>query len=233
MNMHQQIGLIVCTALMLGGCAGIESRTHPAYAPMEPIVYTNPTEGDTAGSLYSQQRGLSLFADTRARSVGDIISIVLTESTQASKNAGTAVGREAGIDVSPPVLFGRANPDFAVNDITNLTLEQNIESGSEFTGNGSSNQSNSLTGAIAVQVARVLPNGNLMVQGEKWLALNKGEEFIQLRGIIRPEDISSNNTIPSTLIADARISYGGTGMIDRANSPGLLSKFFNSPFNPF
>ena len=233
MNMHQQIGLIACAALMLGGCAGIESRTHPAYAPMEPIVYTNPTEGDTAGSLYSQQRGLSLFADTRARSVGDIISIVLTESTQASKNAGTAVGREAGIDVSPPVLFGRANPDFAVNDITNLTLEQNIESGSEFTGNGSSNQSNSLTGAIAVQVARVLPNGNLMVQGEKWLALNKGEEFIQLRGIIRPEDISSNNTIPSTLIADARISYGGTGMIDRANSPGLLSKLFNSPFNPF
>ena len=233
MNKHQQIGLIVCAALMLGGCAGIESRTHPAYAPMEPIVYTNPTEGDTAGSLYSQQRGLSLFADTRARSVGDIISIVLTESTQASKNAGTAVGREAGIDVSPPVLFGRANPDFAVNDITNLTLEQNIESGSEFTGNGSSNQSNSLTGAIAVQVARVLPNGNLMVQGEKWLALNKGEEFIQLRGIIRPEDISSNNTIPSTLIADARISYGGTGMIDRANSPGLLSKFFNSPLNPF
>ena len=54
MNKHQQIGLIVCAALMLGGCAGIESRTHPAYAPMEPIVYTNPTEGDTAGSLYSQ-----------------------------------------------------------------------------------------------------------------------------------------------------------------------------------
>jgi flagellar L-ring protein precursor FlgH len=84
-----------------------------------------------------------------------------------------------------------------------------------------------------VQVARVLPNGNLIVQGEKWLALNKGEEFIQLRGIVRPEDISANNTIVSTLVADARISYGGTGMIDRANSPGWFSKFFNSPLNPF
>ena len=233
MNIHQHISLLVFASLGLGGCAGIESRVHPAYAPMEPIVYTHPSEGETAGSLYKEQRGLSLFADTRARSVGDIISVVLTESTQASKNADTAIGRDSGIEVSQPTVFGRANPDFGVNDITNLTLEQNIESSSEFTGNGSSNQSNSLRGAIAVQVARVLPNGNLMIQGEKWLALNKGEEFIQLRGIVRPEDISATNTISSTLVADARISYGGTGMIDRANSPGWFSKFFNSPLNPF
>ena len=233
MNIHQQISFVFFATLGLSGCGGIESRVHPAYAPMEPIVYTHPSEGETAGSLYKEQRGLSLFADTRARSVGDIISVVLTESTQASKNADTAIGRDSGIEVSQPTLFGRANPNFAVNDITNLTLEQNIESSSEFTGNGSSNQSNSLRGAIAVQVARVLPNGNLMIQGEKWLALNKGEEFIQLRGIVRPEDVSATNTIPSTLVADARISYGGTGMIDRANSPGWFSKFFNSPLNPF
>ena len=223
----------VLTASILTGCGGIETRSHPAYAPMEPIVYTDPKEGESTGSLYNEQRGMSLFADTRARSVGDIISIVLTESTQASKNAGTAVGRESSLFVAPPTLFGRSNPDFAVNDITNLTLEQNIATNSEFTGNGSSNQSNSLSGSIAVQVARVLPNGNLIVQGEKWLALNKGEEFIQLRGIIRPEDISSTNTIPSTLVADARISYGGTGIIDRVNSPGWFSKFFNSSLNPF
>ena len=233
MSIHQQIGFIACAMLALSGCAGIESRTHPAYAPMEPIVYTNPSEGETAGSLYNEQRGLSLFADTRARSVGDIISIVLTESTQASKNAGTAIARDSGIDVSPPTIFGQTGTSFGVDRFRGLTLEQNIESESEFSGNGSTNQSNSLSGAIAVQVARVLPNGNLMVQGEKWLALNKGEEFIQLRGIIRPEDISSTNTIPSTLVADARISYGGTGMIDRANSPGWFSKFFNSPLNPF
>ena len=108
-----------------------------------------------------------------------------------------------------------------------------FRSDSEFEGSGSSNQSNSLTGAIAVQVSRVLPNGNLMIQGEKWLALNKGEEFIQLRGIVRPEDVSSQNTIPSTMVADARISYGGTGMIDQANSPGWISRFFNSSLNPF
>ncbi len=233
MNIHQQISFTACAMFSLSGCAGIEGRSHPAYAPMEPIVYINPSEGETAGSLYKEQRGLSLFADTRARSVGDIISIVLTESTQASKNAGTAIARDSGIDVSPPTIFGQTGTSFGVDRFTGLTLEQSIESESEFSGNGSTNQSNSLSGAIAVQVARVLPNGNLMVQGEKWLALNKGEEFIQLRGIIRPQDISSTNTIPSTLVADARISYGGTGMIDRANSPGWFSKFFNSPLNPF
>ena len=100
MNIHQQLGLLMCAMLALSGCAGIENRTHPAYAPMEPIVYTNPGEGETAGSLYKERRGLSLFEDTRARSVGDIISIVLTESTQASKNAGTAIARDSGIDVS-------------------------------------------------------------------------------------------------------------------------------------
>lgn len=233
MNMHQQLGLVVFVALTLGGCAGIESKTHPAYAPMEPIVYTNPTEGQTPASLYSEQRGMSLFVDTRAHSVGDIISIVLTESTQASKNAGTSIARDSGIEVSPPTIFGRSNPDFSVDGRKGLTLQQNIASASQFFGNGSTNQSNSLTGAIAVQVARVLPNGNLMIQGEKRLALNKGEEFIQLRGIVRPEDISSTNTISSTLVADARISYGGTGVIDRANSPGWFSKFFSSPLNPF
>ena len=233
MNIHQKLGFTVCAALFISGCAGVESKSHPAYAPMEPIVYTNPAEGDTAGSLYSEQRGMSLFADTRARSVGDIISIVLTESTQASKNAGTAIARDSGIDVSQPTIFGRSNPDFSVDKFRGLTLEQSIASESEFSGNGSTNQSNSLSGAIAVQVARVLPNGNLFVQGEKWLALNKGEEFIQLRGIVRPEDISATNTIASTMVADARISYGGTGMIDRANSPGWFSKFFNSPLNPF
>ena len=225
--------ILTLGALLLSGCSGIESKSHPAYAPMEPIVYTMPTEGVTPASLYSEQRGLSLFADTRARSVGDIITVMLMESTQASKNADTALSRESGINMAPPTIFGRVNPDFSVKKYKDMTLEQNISAESEFSGNGTSSQSNSLSGAIAVQVARVLPNGNLIVQGEKWLALNRGEEFIQLRGIVRPQDISPANTIASTMVADARISYGGTGLIDRANTPGWFSKFFASPLNPF
>ena len=85
-----------------------------------------------------------------------------------------------------------------------------LDSTSSFGGEASSSQNNSLLGSIAVQVSQVLPNGNLVIQGEKWIQINQGDEYIKLRGIIRPEDLSSTNSIPSTLVADARISYGGT-----------------------
>ena len=109
--MLRLILLIIASFMVtLTGCAGIESQSHPAYAPMEPIVYTTPPQGVTQASLYTEQRGLSLFADTRARSVGDIITVMLMESTQASKNADTALSRESGINMAAPTIFGRTNP---------------------------------------------------------------------------------------------------------------------------
>ena len=196
-------------AIFLIGCGGVETKVHPAYAPIEPIEYPEQSEGVTPASLFTQQRGLSLFADTRAR-------------TDLSK------GSEIGVE--SPVLFGEP---FDFGGGGNYDLSQSIASEYGFQGQGSSNQSNRLQGAIAVQVAKVLPNGNLVVQGEKWIKLNQGDEFIQLRGIIRPEDISPLNTVPSSLVADARISYGGTGIIEEANTPGWLTRFFTSPLNPF
>jgi flagellar L-ring protein precursor FlgH len=225
-----RFALIALVAALLGACTGIEERVHPAYAPIEPIVYPEADEGITTGSLYSERQGIALFADTRARQVGDIVSVVLTEATTAAKSADTEVGKSSDISVAPPSLFGQPF-DFGYND--RYDLSQGIDSSTNFIGEGSSNQSNSLRGAIAVQVSRVLPNGNLMVQGEKWISLNQGDEFIQLRGIIRPEDISPQNTVPSTLVADARISYGGKGLVEDANTPGWLTRFFNSPWLPF
>ena len=108
-----------------------------------------------------------------------------------------------------------------------------LESTSSFGGEASSSQNNSLLGSIAVQVSQVLPNGNLMIQGEKWIQINQGDEYIKLRGIIRPEDLSATNSIPSTLVADARISYGGTGPLEESNSPGWLTRFFMTPLMPF
>lgn len=230
MTMRLTVLAIVLGAGVLTGCVSIDEKTHPAYAPMEPIQYEQPEAGISPASLYSEQRGMSLFADTRAREVGDIISVVLVESTSAAKSADTEVSRGTDVGVEAPTLFGQPF-NFGHND--RYDLSQSISASSSFSGDGSSNQSNRLTGTIAVQVSRVLPNGNLMVQGEKWIALNQGDEFIQLRGIVRPEDISPTNSIASTQVADARISYGGTGILDEANKPGWLTVFFNSPLNPF
>ena len=102
-----------------------------------------------------------------------------------------------------------------------------------FDGAGDSSQSNQLSGEITVTVAEVLPNGNLVVQGEKWLGINQGNEFVRLRGIIRPVDISATNTVQSIQVANAQLYYGGTGALQDSNTPGWLSRFFNHPVWPF
>ena len=112
-----------------------------------------------------------------------------------------------------------------------LNNEIGIEN--EFEGSANASQQNSLNGSIAVTVSERLPNGNLLIRGEKLITLNQGQEFIRFSGIVRPVDIDFENTVPSTKVADARIIYSEDGILAHANEPGWLAKFFNSPWMPF
>lgn len=223
-------GLLLAVCLLMAGCGGIENKAHSDYLPIEPIEYPETTisSAPTTGSLFLGPRNVSLFTDVRAMEIGDIVSVILVEATSAAKSADTDVEKNNSTSITDPTIFGAP---VTINGRYNLGVD--LQSGSAFEGEGSSNQSNSLQGSIAVQVSRVLPNGNLIVQGEKWIKINQGDEYIRLSGILRPEDVSPRNTIPSTLIADARISYGGTGIINESNNPGWLSRFFMSPLMPF
>ena len=214
----------------LCGCGLVESRRYPDYVAIEPIVYPEVTASTAAatGSLYAGgPRAVSLFTDVRAHRIGDIVSVLLTERTSAAKSADTELSKDTNINIEDPNIFGQPVT------IKDRKLGVAFDSGSAFEGEASSNQSNSLRGAIAVQVARVLPNGNLFVQGEKWIKINQGDEYLRLSGVIRPEDVSPTNTIPSTRVADARIAYGGAGVLNESNKPGWLSRFFMSPLLPF
>ncbi|MFT7287397.1 MAG: flagellar L-ring protein precursor FlgH [Halieaceae bacterium] len=215
----------------LAACAGVEGPPHPTYVAIEPIEYPPAIESTapSTGSLYAGPRSMSLFADVRAHEIGDIVSVLLSESTSAAKSADTDLTRDGSISLPEPTILG--GPVSIKGG--RYSLETQIDSSSSFGGEASSAQSNSLSGFIAVQVSRVLPNGNLVIQGEKWIKINQGDEYIRLRGIIRPEDLSPTNTIPSTLVADARISYGGSGALDQSNTPGWLTRFFMSPLMPF
>ena len=215
----------------LVGCAGVEGKGSAAYAPIEPIVYPTVEESPPTGGLFAPKRKLTLFADVRAFEVGDIVSVVLVESTSAAKSADTELDKGSSVDIANPTIVG-APVEWSTNG-NSYNLNMGLDSTSSFGGEASSSQNNSLLGSIAVQVSQVLPNGNLMIQGEKWIQINQGDEYIKLRGIIRPEDLSSTNSIPSTLVADARISYGGTGPLEETNSPGWLTRFFMSPLMPF
>jgi flagellar L-ring protein precursor FlgH len=223
-----------CTAtpaallVLLQACTQIHEQSHPAYAAVEPIDYSQLPDAPTNGGLYLAATHTSLFSDVRAFRVGDIVTVLLVESTDATKSSDTALDKNSNVDITPPTVFGQP---VTLNNRYNLGV--GLDAASSFGGEAASSQSNSLQGAIAVQVSRVLPNGNLEVQGEKWIQINQGDEYIRLRGVIRPEDMSATNTIPSTRVANARISYGGTGIADETNKPGWLARFFMSPLVPF
>ena len=163
--------------------------------------------------------------------VKEQIAGALDTGTNSAKEgclaSDTSIDKSSSKTIENPVLGG------AARSIAGYDLEFDLGSGSEFSGESTSNQSNSLSGEVTVTVAEVLPNGNLYIQGEKWINLNQGDEYIRLRGIVRPADISSGNTVNSARIADARISYSGTGAVAEANVKGWLSRLFDSPIFPF
>lgn len=198
----------------------------PAYAPT--ISSNMPVPQRTAGSLYQDAYGMNLFDDRKAHFVGDIITVTLSEKTVSKKSSGVAVKKNSSTDMNAGTLFGAANPEYK-----GLSLENAMAHKRTFSGDADADQSNSLEGNITVTVADILPNGNLIVRGEKWITLNRGDEFIRISGIIRPDDIAPDNTVVSTRLANAKISYSGTGTLADSQTMGWFSKFFNSGWWPF
>lgn len=187
-------------------------------APVQPVA---PVAN---GSIFQVADGYAaLYEGQRARKVGDPLTIVLVERTTASKSASSKLDSSGGFSITPPTTG-------------NLSLfmksDASVSGGRNFNGTGATDQSNALSGEISVTVAAVYPNGTMLVQGQKRVTLNRGDEFVQIKGIVRTADISPDNRIASTRVADARIAYTGKGDVARAGRQGWLSRFFSviSPF---
>lgn len=229
MRRFSLIAMALTAVFALQGCAlnTFEPKPDdPAYAPALPEE--DLTSAVPTGSLfnpYSTNNGL--YTDTRAHKVGDLISVYLEESTSASKNAATDLNRDNSMSIGNFMIGGRPIT------IKGYDTSIGLSNSSAFSGASDASQSNSLSGQISVSVIKVLANGNLMVRGEKWLMLNNGNEYVRVTGIVRSEDVSSDNTISSQRIANARIQYGGTGDFASTQERGWLSRFFNSAFNIF
>ena len=233
-----------CALLALSGCASIVGDVRPfepvqttAQAPAMPVpAAAAPSAGDGGGSIFANaqagggngQRGMRLFQDSKARELGDLLTIVLIENTRAKTNAKTAVTKDAGIGMAAPTIFGQ-NVTYNGNPI----LQAEIEGTRDFAGAGDSAQSNQLAGNITVTVVEQLGNGNLRVAGEKRVRLNQGDELVQVQGIVRVADIGPDNRITSDRVGDARIVYGGRGTLARSNAMGWLGRFFNSAAFPY
>jgi flagellar L-ring protein precursor FlgH len=197
----------------------------PAYAPVMSLPQAQQQPQD--GSLFLAGNGMQLFADRKATRVGDVITIVLDERTVSQKTNNVSISKESDASFNAGPILG-TNPSYK-----NLSLDTDIQQDRDFEGEADADQSNSLQGNITVTVSDILPNGNLVVRGEKWMMLTRGDEYIRISGILRPEDVTPENTVPSNRLANARISYSGTGELADSSEMGWITKFFNSPVWPF
>ena len=213
----------VLACLLLAACASGRSLEEQQALSLPQFT---PPPAD--GAIFHTGYGVGLFDNATARNVGDTVTVLLQESTSAQKTSQTDTAKTTKASLASPTVFGSP-----VTIHGTPILSGSVDNDNSFSGSGDSKQSDSLVGAITVTVVKRLQNGNLLVQGQKYVDINQGSEFVRLEGIIRPIDISANNTIPSSQVADARIAYGQKGALEDANKPGLLSRFFNLPWLPF
>jgi flagellar L-ring protein FlgH len=212
----------VALVMLLAGCA--TARHTDAFAATWPEEL--PREQNANGAIFQAGYDLPLFENVVAHRVGDTVTIILSENTAAQKSSTTSTSKDTSVDIPAPVLGGSAL------SILGKDLSASMENSRKFEGTGDSSLSNKLQGNITVTVAKRLSNGNLVVRGQKWIEINQGREFVRIQGVIRPIDIQPDNTIASFKVADATIAYGARGALADANRPGLLSRFFNSIWNP-
>lgn len=193
----------------------------PLTARPQPYAATPPTTGAifqataSARSVYQP-----LFEDRRARAVGDTLTISINEKINASKTATSDANRKGDMAFTVPDI------QLGSKSIKGGSLS--AQSKSAFTGGGDSSANNIFTGTIAVTVIDVLPNGNLLVAGEKQIGINQGSEFIRLSGIVNPQHIGYGNVVLSSEVAEARLEYRGSGYIDEAQTMGWLARVFQS-----
>jgi flagellar L-ring protein precursor FlgH len=228
---HQDKPLLSATAVavlsfLLGGCATMQEDGGREFGATLPDEVEMPHA--MPGAIYAQGTEVSLWQNVTARNVGDTLTIRLQENTSAEKTASTTASKKSAAEMTGPEVFGRP---VTVNGVP--ILEGSLANDSSFAGNGASKQSNALDGAISVTVAKRFANGNLLVRGQKYIAINSGREWVRVEGIVRPSDIAPDNSVVSWKIADAYISYGGQGTVANASKPGWLYRFFNSPHTPF
>ncbi|MBN8478816.1 MAG: flagellar basal body L-ring protein FlgH [Burkholderiales bacterium] len=229
MNRILALAAIAALALPLAACKTTSDalRVVEVHQPMtvRPAAPTPLIAGPQNGAIFqplhvAYANYQPLFEDRRARNVGDTLTIQINEKVAASKSATTAADRKGAMSfVVPDVQVGKwSTPGGSIK----------ADSKNEFEGGGDSAANNVFTGTLTATVIEVLPNGNLLVAGEKQIGINQGSEFIRVSGVVNPAFILAGNTVSSTTVADARIEYRGSGYIDEAQTMGWLSRVFQS-----
>lgn len=223
--------LPIAMLALLAGC-----NTDPSTSIQQPMTARPtppPVNPQHDGAIYHAFDGRPLFEDRRARFVGDTLTVTIVENASATKSTNESSSRSGTVDatVATPTVLGLTPKrlPFAVpgfNRSNNLDTNVSANSSADFGNKESNTNSNKFTGTITVTVIEVLPNGNLLVSGEKQVAINQQTEFIRVSGVVNPINITSANTVNSTQLADAHVESKGKQTMDAAQLVSMLSRFF-------
>ena len=223
--------LIVLMALGLsaGGCAGTKTAKKEPVAPDTLSRAEALAQQQISGAgLWSGGRRIWLFRDLRAREVGDVVTVNIVETANASKNATTKTKRDSSIDAGIQAFLGYEN--WLAEKNQRLKTEEMFKASmaNEFDGSGTTTRKETMTAAISTRVVEVLPNDNLVIRGSRHVRVNNENQIIVLSGIVRPEDISPDNTVLSSFLADAKIEYFGKGVLSDKQRPGWLTRVLDA-----
>lgn len=206
---------IVALLAALAGCSTTPSTIVQGPTSSRPMLVQAAPAND--GAIYNANSYRPMFEDRRARHIGDLLTVNITERTSAGKSGASTGSKSGSASFSVPgPLQARIGADVA------------LEGANKFADADTQSASNNFTGTIGVTVTEVLPNGNLIVAGEKQVAMNKGIEFIRFSGMVAPDTIQPGNVVSSSVIADARVEYRTNSRVDRAEMSNMLSRFFQS-----
>ena len=223
--------------LLATGCAGPATATKPArpawadyaqQAPAEPANQLRADAGTNNGSLWRENNSLAdMFANAKARRIGDIVTVRIDESSSATNKATTKTKRDSSITAGLTNFFNMEQGYPADRPFFNpfSSVEGGIQS--DFEGTGSTIRSGALSAYMTARIVDILPNGNMVIEGNREVRVNHENQIITLTGIVRPRDISANNVVLSTYIADARITYSGSGVVDDRQKPGWLTRIMD------
>lgn len=230
MSLIKPLGFLLVGMIVFTGCAPVAmtpSDVKEVKNVKIPVLPESVPINRAEGSLWSDNTALDLYLDKKARRVGDILVVRIVEDPQASLNADTSASRSSGISAKLKLLgymdaLAAKNPHLAQNPGTDDLISSDLAS--NFTGSGSSTRTGNITAYISAVVVKVFPNGNLFINGKREINVNNETQYIVLSGVVRPADISSDNEIASTYVANAQIYYSGVGAVSDKQKPGWLGK---------
>ncbi len=235
----------IITTLTLGvmllslGCQSSKQVPEVVAPVAQQPVFNENTQARNPGSLFAESEVDPLFSDSRARRVGDIVVVNIMESTTATNSADTTADKEANNDYSVTAAFGKSGINMfpylpgAVNGAFSVpvgpgTSALNTRTYNDFEGTGSTSRENNVQSSLAARVIRVLPGGILQLEGVRQIRVNEETQYMVITGSIRAKDVSAENTIMSTQMADANIQYYGKGVLADKQKPGWFTRFMDN-----